>query len=240
MRKIAVMNRKGGTAKSTTAANVSAGLALGGNKVLIVDTDSQNHISRMLGVFPEKGLSELLDGEHVEPTEARENLHLISAGTDLTGAVRLIARKSHGSEHSLSDALQGIEGRYDFVILDTPPSVSEITINAMFYCREVLVPVSMEVLALDGFASFLREVEELKRFTDIEIKWVIPTFVDFRARKTTAILDQLNAHFGHLLGPPIHYSSRLSESPAWGKTAYEVDPRHRVAMDYAKLTKEIA
>ena len=242
MRKIAVANRKGGVGKTTSAVHLAAGLALAGRKVLLIDTDAQGHAARLLGVNPEKGLADLMDG-HGEGAvvQARERLDLLAGGRDLAGINRLIARESIRPEEQLSRALAGLEGRYEYVIVDTSPSFSELGTNVLFYATEAIVPVSMEVLAAEGLLSFAEELVRVQQYHALAVRWILPTFVDMRTRaKTEQILEGLRGKYGDLVTFPVHYSSALSEASAWGKTIWEYKARDRAAEDYAKIAGAVA
>ena len=242
MRKIAIANRKGGVGKTTTAVNVAAGLAMAGNRVLLVDTDTQGHCSRLLGVDPPAGLAELIDGT-VSPektlTEAREGLYLLAGGRNLEGISRLISREGINPQLYLNKRLKQFDGQYDFVIVDTAPGFSEININVLFYAKEIIVPVSLEVLSVDGLLSFQDEIEQIKEYSDVRIKYIVPTFTDYRVKITTEILAQLKERFPDLLTAPIRYSVKLKESPGWGKTIFEYSVKDRVSYDYAGLVGAI-
>ena len=240
MRKIAIANRKGGVGKTTTAVNLAHGLSISGKRVLLIDTDTQGHCSRALGTKHPYGLAEVIEGVKNAPqstVEARSGLFLLPGGKKLGGTQRLISRRNMRAEYTLLEALKPFENRYDFVILDTPPGFNELSINVLFYASEVLVPVSMEILALDGLKAFLEEVKGIREYSDIAVKYITPTFVDYRVKKTVEILKLLQNHFKELVTVPIRYSSRLSESPGWGKTIFEYDRTAKVAQDYAQLTK---
>ncbi len=239
MRKIAIANRKGGTGKSTTAVNVAACLALAGNRVLLIDTDVQNHCIKLLGVNTDKGLADLLDNKPIKPIEARPRLSVIAGGRELAGSVRLMARESISPERVLLNTLKRYDNKYDFILLDTGPGFNDMSVNVLFYASEVLIPVSMEYLAMDGLITFLHEIDIIKKHKNITIKYVIPTFLDGRVKKSAEIMEQLKEHFGERLSSPIHYSTKLSEGPAWGQTVFEYAPRSKAAIDYAKLTKAI-
>ncbi len=238
MRKIAIANRKGGVGKTTTAVNVAAGLALAGNRVLLIDTDTQGHCSRLLGVNPDKGLAELIDGTATPSeaiTEAREGLYLLAGGRNLEGISRLISREGINPQLYLSKRLKQFDGQYDFVIVDTAPGFNELNLNVLFYVSEVIVPVSLEVLSVDGLLSFQEEIEQIKEYADVQIKYIVPTFTDYRVKITTEILGQLKDTFPDLLTAPIRYSVKLKESPGWGKTIFEYSVKDRVSSDYADL-----
>ena len=244
MRKIAVANRKGGVGKTTSAVHLAAGLALAGRKVLLIDTDAQGHAGRLLGVNPEKGLAELMEGRGGAAgtiCAARPGLDLLAGGRALAGINRLIARESIRPEEQLSKALAGLDGRYEYVIVDTSPSFSELGTNVLFYCSEAVVPVSMEVLAAEGLLSFAEEVRRVQEYHALAVRWILPTFVDMRTRaKTEQILEGLRGRYGELVTFPVHYSSALSEASAWGKTIWEYKARDRVAEDYAKIAGAVA
>lgn len=244
MRKIAIANRKGGVGKTTTAVNLAHGLALAGYKVLLIDTDTQGHCSRLLGVELEKGLADLIEGT-VPPSEAqieaREGLFLIGSSGKLAGSIKAALKdRYYRAEYLLSEILDPIEGKYDYVIIDTAPGFSEIGVNVLFYVNEVLIPVSMEALAIDGLVSFIEEVESIRRHSNIEVRYIIPTFYDRRVKKSEEILDQLKGHFGDKITHLVNYSVKLSESSGWGKTIYEYAHRDRTAKDYARLAGAIS
>ena len=244
MRKIAVANRKGGVAKTTTAVHLAAALSMADFKVLLIDTDSQGHCSKYFEVDPEYGLSDVIEGNVPAKqaiVEVWESLSFLAGGGDLVGTQRLIAREMpHKAPHMMKESLTPIEGQYDFVIIDTAPGYNELTVNVLFYAGEILIPVSMEALAVSGFAAFMREVDDVKEYTDLEVKYIVPTFVDGRVKKSEAILDQLKDAFGNMVTLPIGYNVSLSEAPAWGKTVYDYAPKGRGALDYAKLAGIVA
>ncbi len=242
MRKIAIANRKGGVGKTTTAVNVSAGLALAGNKVLLIDTDTQGHCSRLLGVNPDKGLAELIEGTATPSEaiiEAREGLFLLAGNRNLEGISRLISREGINPQLYLSKRLKQFDGQYDFVIVDTAPGFNELNINVLFYVKEIIVPVSMEILSIEGLISFEKEIEQIKEYADVRIKYIVPTFTDYRIKITEEILKQLRESFPDILTNPIHYSVKLKETPAWGKTIFEYSVKERVSYDYADLVEAV-
>jgi len=247
MRRIAVCLSKGGVGKSTTAASLAFGLARLGKRVLLVDADTQGHAAKLLGVTPPKGLADVLDGGG-DPrklmVQARDNLWLLAGGQALGETKNLIGRKDFGRETALADALAPLDSLFDFAIIDTSPGWDVLTVNVLFYASEVLCPVSLEVLSVDGFLAFLQGIEPIRQFRrkareNFEIRFVLPTFYDGRVRKSAEIMQQLAAHFGGNLCEPIRYSVRLSEAPAFGKTIFEYAPRDRGAEDYGKLVGRV-
>ena len=196
MRKVAIALSKGGVAKTTTAVHLSYRLAEEGRRVLLIDTDTQAQCSRLLGVDPEKGLAELLDGEEILPAEVRKGLWFLAGSQRIAEAKRLIARVDLRSEEVLSKALSRFEGQYDFVVLDTAPGWDSLTVNVLFYAGEILCPVSMEILSVDGLGGFLRNVEQIQEYRDVEVRYILPTFMDGRVKKSQQIAGQLQEHFG--------------------------------------------
>lgn len=243
MRKVAFSNAKGGVAKTTTCVNIGAGLSLAGYRTLILDLDSQGQITKSLGVDAEQGLAELVQGdaslEDVQ-VEAREDLYVIAGGRALSGVKRLISRRDMRSELVLAEALNGLQG-YDFVLLDTAPSWDVLNVNCLFYADELLIPVSMEVLALQGIGDFLSSVKQIQRYREgLKIAGIIPTFYDARVRKSAEILEQLERYFTDSVWPPVRYNVRLSEAPGHGQHIFEYDRRSNGAADYASLTQRLA
>ena len=248
MRRIAVCLSKGGVAKTTTAVNLAYGLAQAGRKILLIDTDTQGHCARLLGVTPEGGLAELLEGT-ARPgellLEARPNLWLLAGGPRLGETKNLISKRDFGREAALAEALEPFERDFDIGILDTSPGWDVMTVNVLFYANEILCPVSLEALSVDGFLGFLQGIEPIlqhrrrsrERF---ELSYVVPTFMDGRVRKSAEILAQLSGHFGGKLCEPIRYSVRLSEAPAFGQTIFEYAPGDRGAEDYQKLIERVS
>lgn len=239
--KIAFANAKGGVGKTSAVVNVGAGLALGGYRTLLVDLDSQGQVSKALGMAgADPTLAELMAGEAALEEvllPARDNLDVIAGGKRLASTKQAISLRRMRPEMALSEALKGLtEHGYDCVLLDTAPSWDVLNINCLFYADYVMVPVNMEVLALEGLGDFLESVEDVRDYRpDLEILGVIPTFYDGRVKKSAEVLAQLKQHFGALVGPPIRYSVRLSEAPGFGCHVFEYDGSSRGAEDYRAL-----
>ena len=244
MRKIAVSLSKGGVGKTTTAVNLSSGLARAGYQVLLIDTDTQGQASKALGVSPGAGLAELVSGE-AKPEEAllevRPQLFLLAGGRSLAGLNRTIARAEYGGEQTLSKGLEVLDGRYDFIILDSAPGRDSLSVNVLFYAEEVLAPVSMEILTLTGLMDFQKYVEGVKEYKpDLQIRYILPTFYDKRVKKSEEIYSQLKDYYGERVCSPIRYSVRLSEAPGYGQDIFEYAPSSAGAEDYQTLVERIS
>ena len=243
MRKIAIALSKGGVGKTTTAVNLAAGLANEGRRVLLVDMDTQGQAAQALGIDAKVGLAELVSGKKsVEETllPAREQLWILAGGRELAGLKREIARKDFGSEQTVNDALAPLENRFDYVIVDTAPGWDSLTINALFYTTEIIAPVALEAMALQGLREFGVSLSAIQRYhRRLGLNYILPTFLDRRVKKSQNIYDLLLEYYHSRVCSPIRYNVRLSEAPGLGETIYEYAPRSPGAEDYQSLVKRI-
>lgn len=243
-RKIGVSLSKGGVGKSTTSTSLAAGLALAGFKVLLVDTDTQGQDSFMLGVKPKAGLTELVTGELSAEeclTKARDNLWMLAGGKALAGIKRIIDRKDYGGENTVSDALKPLETVFDYIIVDTSPGWDPLTVNVLFYVEELLIPIALEIMSIQGLSEFLKSISAIQKYRhELSLKYILPTFQDKRVKKTSRLLHKIEKIYGSRLCRPIRYNVRLSEAPAFGKTIFEYAPGCNGAQDYRELVRKIA
>jgi len=212
--------------------------------VLLVDTDTQGQDSFMLGVKPKAGLTELVTGELSLKeclTKARSNLWLLAGGKALAGVKRMIDRKDYGGEMTVSEALEPVDKIFDFVIVDTSPGWDPLTVNVLFYVHELMIPVALEIMSLQGLSEFLRSISSIQKYRpELDLKYILPTFEDKRVKKTSRILNKIGKIYGERLCVPIRYNVRLSEAPAYGKTIYEYAPGCNGAQDYRELVRKVA
>ncbi|MBA3004936.1 MAG: AAA family ATPase [Desulfurivibrio sp.] len=242
-RRIGVSLSKGGVGKTTTSVNLAAGLALAGKKVLLVDTDTQGQSSFMLGVKPKGGLTELVTGE-LPPQEAivqaRKNLWILAGGKSLAGLKRLIDRKDYGGELTIAQALTPLEKDYDYVVVDTSPGWDPLTVNVLFYVNELMTPVSLEVMSIQGFGEFLKSIASIQKFRkEVQLRYILPTFRDMRVKRGSEFLEEIEKIYGEKVCSPIRYNVRLSEAPAYGQTIFEFAPGSNGAQDYRELIRKV-
>jgi chromosome partitioning protein len=248
-RVIAIVNQKGGVGKSTTAVNLGASLAVLGRRVLIVDIDPQGNTTTGLGI--DKATVErdvynvLLRDASIDdvalPTEI-ESLKIVPATLNLAGVeVELVAAPQR--ETRLRDALGRVLGAFDDVLIDCPPSLGLLTINALTASDEVIIPVQAEYYALEGLSQLVAIVRRVKDGLNPEliIRGVLITMFDGRTKLALEVLDEVNRYFPErVFRTQIPRNIRLSEAPSYGKPAVLFDVKSRGAQAYLSLAKEIA
>ena len=235
MKKIAILNFKGGTGKTTTAVNLSHALALKRQRVLVVDCDPQGSVADWLGVNPGNTFFDLLmDRVRLQDCvyQARERLNIIPSDKKLALAEVRLAKQGD-MERAFQKKLGSLKD-YDFIFLDCPPSMSILNLNALEYADEIFLPVSMDYLSLRGVKQVVESLPQ-----GIEITKIIPTFFDQRTKKSKEILEDLKSFFKKKVTTPIRVNVRLSECSSYHKTIFEYDPNSRGARDYQRLGKEI-
>jgi len=242
-RSIGVILSKGGVGKTTTSVSLAAGLSMRGKRVLLVDTDTQGQAAYMLGVSPKAGLTELVTKE-LGPDEtifqAREKLWLLAGGKSLAGIKRFVDRKDFGGELTLTETLSPLENRFDYIIVDSSPGWDPLTVNVLFYVNELLAPVSLEVMSLQGLSEFMKSLGSIRKYRrDVMLNYILPTFMDSRVKNPGEILASMKKVYPENLLEPIRYCIRLSEAPAYGKTIFEYAGGSIGASDYMALVDKI-
>lgn len=242
MRKICVINQKGGVAKTTTTVNLASCLAGKGKRVLIIDLDPQGNIATCFCVHNDKSLYDVLinDADPLDCTVTiSENLDVIISDSSLAKA-ELVMSGQTSRETILKRKFEPVFN-YDYIIIDCPPSLSLLTINALLYANEAFVPVSTNFLALDALKKISATIDEINELFDHDIKitTVIPTLFDKRNRSSVVILKEIQRGYDELVTNPIRINSKLSEAPSAGKTIFEFARSSRGAEDYLKLTQTV-
>jgi len=242
-RRVAILNQKGGTGKTTTAVNLAAGLAEREREVLLIDSDAQGNVGVSLGVAGEHSLYHVLvDG--ADPTEAsvpvRQHLDVITADATLAAAEIWLARQNPEQRSKIMTRrlnLMQVSRRYDYVIIDCGPSLNLLNQNALSYADEVIIPVTCDYLALVGVKQVLRTMKDVERHLNhaVRVSAVLPTFYDGRTRLAREVLETLQGHFKQKCLEPIRHNTRLAEAPSHRKTIFEYAPTSHGAADYNRV-----
>ncbi len=247
---IAIANQKGGVGKSTTAVSLGASLADLGYRVLVIDLDPQGNASTGMGIRHEARETTVY---HVIVAESPiddaivhtpvERLHAVPSTIDLAGAeIELVSQFSR--ETRLKKALEPLrEGRYDFVLLDCPPSLGLLTVNALTAAEELIVPIQCEYYALEGLGQLLRNVSLVQQNInpDLRLSGIVMTMFDPRTKLSSQVVEEVQRFFGDLVYDVIiPRTVRLSEAPGFGQPISVYDPRSRGAQTYRQLAAEVA
>jgi chromosome partitioning protein len=245
---LTVANQKGGVGKTTTAVSLSAALADMGCRVLLVDLDPQANATSGVGLRVRSGQPTIYDvlvndldvDDVIEPSSVR-NLFVIPSHIDLAGAeVELVSAFSR--EQKLRRALEPVREEYDLIIVDCPPSLGLLTVNALTAGDGVIVPIQCEYYALEGLGALNRNAEliQAQLNPDLVITGFVMTMLDARTRLSQQVIDEVSAHFGELVfRTRIPRSVRLAEAPSFGQPITVFDPSSRGAMAYRRLAAEL-
>lgn len=244
----ALANQKGGVGKTTTTLNLAAALHNMGRRVLMVDLDPQAALSASAGVqvaHLEFSIYEALLNDDFDASsilrETNSGVDILPASIDLAAAeIELI--NMYAREQVLKTILADFLPRYDHILIDCPPSLGLLTVNALVASHRVLIPMQCEYLATRGLALLLRTYERIKSKMnkDLYIAGILPTMFDSRTTHANEVLAELKEMFpGKVYGTPIKVAVRLKESPAAGLTIFDYDPKHDVATAYTRLAEEV-
>lgn len=239
-------NQKGGVAKTTTVAAICAALAERGRKTLAVDVDPQASLGYSLGLDPddlELTIHDVLLGrcdldQIIMPVE--DGFDLAPSNIDLAGAEAYLLTRT-GREYALQQVLEAAVDRYETIVIDCPPSLGVLTINALTAADDVLVPLQCETLSHRGVGQLLATIDDVRRLTNHSLRVVglLPTMYDGRTRHAREVLDSVGERYGLPVLAPIPKSIRFAEAPGAGRSILAFAPSHRGAEAYRALTEEI-
>ena len=256
-RVLTVANQKGGVGKTTSTVNLAAALALHGQRVLVVDLDPQGNASTALGIDHHADIPNVYDvliegapfADVVQPAPDLPGLTAAPAALDLAGAeielVPMVARESRlqrALRTYLADRAAAGD-RLDYVLIDCPPSLGLLTVNAFVAGAEVLIPIQCEYYALEGLGQLLRSIELIQAHLnpDLHVSTILLTMFDARTRLAAQVADEVRAHFGAVVLPTtIPRSVRVSEAPSHGQTVLTYDPGSTGALSYLEAARELA
>jgi chromosome partitioning protein len=258
MRKIAVLNQKGGVGKTTTVVNTAAALANAGRRTLAIDLDPQAHLTTHLGVNPDEiktGSYRVLTqsaGVEAEIMLVRPNLWLLPANIDLVGAESELVSVV-GRETILREALAPLEGKLDYILIDCAPSLGLLTLNALAATDEILIPLQPHFLALHGLGKLLQTVSLVNKRINpaLKVKWVLLCMFESRASLPNEVKADIESFLANarntdcawsqaqILPVSVRRNITLAEAPSYGKTIFEYDPSCHGAEDYKKVAELI-
>ncbi|MCB2200374.1 AAA family ATPase [bacterium] len=245
---IAIANQKGGVGKTTTAVNLSTGLAVAEKRVLLIDLDPQGNATSGLGIEmrpDDPSIYEVMIGDMPAEEVVRNTevpyLDILPANIKLVGAeielVSMVAR-----EHALKNAIAQFADRYEYILIDSPPSLGLLTLNGLTAATSVLIPIQCEYYALEGLSQLLNTIRLVQRHLnpDLKIEGGVLTMYDHRLNLSRQVAEELRTYFeGRVFETIIHRNVRLSESPSYGKPIILYDITSRGAENYLALAEEI-
>jgi chromosome partitioning protein len=245
-RTIAFANQKGGVAKTTSTLAIGASLAQMGSRTLLVDLDPQGCLTFSLGVDSD-ALDLTVHDVLVGRVPVGKTIHqlsevdLVPANIDLAGAEAYLLTRT-GREYALRAALEDVQIHYDWVLLDCPPSLGVLTINALTAADAVIIPMQCEALSHRGVGQLLETIDDVHRLTNksLEIVGILPTLFDSRTQHAQEILNDVGRRYRlPVLEPPIRKSIRFAEAPAWGRSIIKFAPHHPGAESYRTIARSL-
>lgn len=243
-RVIAIANQKGGVGKTTTAINLAASLAVAEKRVLALDLDPQGNLTSGFGLDKAAGLYDALFSAAALPVATPtqlEYLKVVPSDGDLAGLEVELAGEE-GREFRLRRAIDGVRGEYDFIILDAPPSLGLLAVNALTAADSVLVPIQCEYFALEGLGAFLGTLDRIRGALNpaVALEGVLLTMSDERTNLSQQVSADVRTHFGdQVFKTTIPRSIRLAEAPSFGKPVLLYDIKSRAAECYLNLAREV-
>ena len=246
---IAISNQKGGVGKTTTAINLSSGLAYMGKKVLLVDLDAQGNATQGLAALSHRGqlsihnaLLEKEPIEHVKNKKKEPPIDIVPANIMLAGADLELDKIGNGKEQVLKQALAPVRDQYDYIIIDCPPSLGILNTNALTAADSVLIPVQCEYYALEGVTQLLLTIRLVQQLynPDLRIEGILMTMFDIRTKLSVEVSQDVRQNFGkQVYQTSIPRNIKLSEAPSRGMSIFEYDVSSSGAKAYGDLTKEL-
>ena len=242
MKIVALINQKGGTGKTTTTINLGSALASLGKKILLIDFDPQANLTYSFGITSTEGsITEYMQGKQVLHTllATREKMSILPSSNSLADLELSLVNKI-GRENILKDKLSGIKN-YDYIFIDCPPSLSILTVNALNAAQEVLIPVQMEILSLQGLSLLLDTIKEVKQVLNhnLRIDGIIASMYDRRRKLSKEVMEEIEININNnVFKTVIRECVKIAEAPSFAKSVIAYAPSSNGAKDYISLAKE--
>lgn len=243
MKKICVINQKGGVAKTTTAISLAAGLALKGKSVLLLDLDPQGHVATYFPLEEDKKdmFEFLTNGAEVEECiyHIGKNFDAVISSSEMANAESILVKNPLGAT-TLRKKMAGVNS-YDYVIIDCPPTTGLLAENAMLFSDEAIIPTSLDPLGVDSLKKMIARIQKLNLEAEHELKItkILPTIYDKRNKICNTMLQEITNEYYGLVSDPIRINSKLREAPGAKKSIFTYAPSSRGAQDYGKLVDSV-
>ncbi|MBI4729092.1 MAG: ParA family protein [Acidobacteria bacterium] len=245
-RTVAVANQKGGVAKTTSVLAIGSAIAEMGRRVLVVDLDPQACLTFSLGLDPDAldaTIHDVLLGRVPigKAINQLDEVDVVPANIDLAGAEAYLLTRT-GREYALQQALEDVQVHYDWILLDCPPSLGVLTINALTAADEVLIPLQCEALSHRGVGQLLETIEDIRRLTNrrLQVRGIVATMFDARTSHAREVLGDVERRYRlRVIGPPVHKSIRFAEAPRAGKSILRFQKGHRGAEAYREIARAL-
>lgn len=240
---ISIVNQKGGTGKTTTSLNLGSALAKLGKKVLLIDMDSQGNLGYSLGLDDGQTISDVFEGsaEIEQVIQEREGMHIVPSDMRLVD-IELSLMDLDDRHNMLNSKISNLPVKYDYVLIDCPPSLSILAVNSLYASEKVVVPMLMEVLSLQGLDQIIQTIDKINASysKDLEILGILPVMVDKRRKLSLEVKDYILENYEvKIFDSMIRNNVKASEAPSFGQSVIEYAPSSNSAKDYMTFANEI-
>ena len=240
---ISIVNQKGGTGKTTTSLNLGGALAKLGKDVLLIDMDSQGNLGYSLGLDEGKTISDVFEGnaEITDVIQQRENMDIVPSDMRLVD-IELSLMDMDDRHKMLHSKINKLNSQYDYVLIDCPPSLSILAVNSLYASEQVVIPMLMEVLSLQGLDQIIQTIEKMNASysKDLVILGILPVMVDKRRKLSQEVKDHIVENYDvKIFDSMIRNNVKASEAPSFGQTVIAYSPSSNSANDYMDFAKEI-